>query len=105
MAKELENHPKTAIQQGWGTSKSGVALRTLGVASKVGEECMALKIGEKSACLASHHSARPCKVCPAQDFMSFKIQSFATLGSILTFTLLLHFVFPSGQGRKQGYGR
>jgi len=31
MLKELEN------QQGWGTSKSGVALRILGEAPKVGE--------------------------------------------------------------------
>ena len=47
MPKELiENHP---IQQGWGTSKSGVVQRTLGVAPRVGEKGVALKVGEKAA--------------------------------------------------------
>ena len=38
MPKERENHPKSIVQQGWGSSKSGVALRILGGAPKVGEK-------------------------------------------------------------------
>ena len=33
---------RTIIHQGWGTSKSGVALKILGVAPKVGEKGVAL---------------------------------------------------------------
>ena len=33
----------------WGISKSGVALRILGVAPEVGEKGVVLRVGEKSA--------------------------------------------------------
>ena len=45
MPKELK--PKPIIHQGWGTSKSGVALRIFYRAPRVGENGMALKDGEK----------------------------------------------------------
>ena len=37
------------IHQGWGTSNLGVTLRILGVASKVGEKDVALKVSKKAA--------------------------------------------------------
>ena len=43
------HHPIIHIQQGWGNSKSGVALRNLVVAPKVGEKGVALRVVEKSA--------------------------------------------------------
>ena len=36
LSRDRENHHKSIIQQGWWTSKSDVALRILGMASKVG---------------------------------------------------------------------
>ena len=40
---------QSIIQQGWWTSKSGVALRILGVAPTEGEKYVALKVGETAA--------------------------------------------------------
>ena len=54
MPKELQN----PIQQGWETSKLGVALRIFGVVPKVGEKGVALKVGEK---VTSHFA--PLQFC------------------------------------------
>ena len=39
---------KSIFQQCWGSSKSGVALRISGVAPKVGEKGVVLKVGERA---------------------------------------------------------
>ena len=49
MPKEQDYTLKSIIHQGWGTSKLGAALRILGVAPKVGEKGVALKVGENAA--------------------------------------------------------
>ena len=53
MLKELRDEDNSTYNHliinhlpGWGTSKSGVALRILAVAPTEGDKCVALKVGE-----------------------------------------------------------
>ena len=54
MPKELEIHPQSIIQQGWRTSKLGVALRIFGVAPKVGETNIRRTFGRYPADIGGH---------------------------------------------------
>ena len=49
VARKLVSSQNSVVQQGWGISKSGVALRILAGAPEVVEKGVALKVGEKSA--------------------------------------------------------